>query len=76
MDGCLNPIDSTGYKDRQHVNISFFEFDGNMHIGWLEQLKMSLTSALSPKFTTMYTEMKNKVFPSQFPNDNYAIMFF
>ena len=51
MDGCLNPIDSTVYKDRQHVNISFFEFDGNMHIGGLEQLKMLLTSALSPKFT-------------------------
>lgn len=51
MDGCLNPIDGAGYKDRQDVDISLFEFDGNMHIGGLEQLKMLLTSALSPKFT-------------------------
>ena len=36
MDGCLNPIDGTGYKERQDFDISLFEFDRNMHIGGLD----------------------------------------
>ncbi|CEL89938.1 protein of unknown function [Streptococcus sanguinis] len=36
MNGYLVPIDGAGYKDRQDVDISLFEFDGNMHIGGLE----------------------------------------
>ncbi len=33
MEDYINPIDGTKYTDRQHVDISLFEYDENIHFG-------------------------------------------
>ncbi|RSI03319.1 hypothetical protein D8890_09325 [Streptococcus sanguinis] len=33
MDGCLSPIDGTGYTDGQHVDIAMFEYAEDITVG-------------------------------------------
>ena len=34
MDGCLSPIDGTGYTDGQHVDIAMFEYAEDIQCTW------------------------------------------